>query len=389
METEKLYERDSHLREFTARVAACEPGPGGTFLVTLDRTAFYPKGGGQPWDTGVLGGAAVTEVHSRDGAVVHTCGRPLAPGETVAGCIDWPRRLDLMQQHSGEHIVSGLIHAAFGYDNVGFHIGHDVVTIDFNGELDDHQLAGIERRANEAVWADRPVRCWYPEPAELAAAAYRSKKALTGPVRLVEFPEADVCACCGTHVQRTGEIGPIRLLGAVRFRGGVRVELLCGGRALAYDRAVWEQNRRISNLLSAKPLETAAAAERMAGELARARERAGRLEAAAFARMAADCAGRGDVLLLEPELDADGVRRLATAVGEACGGRAAVFSPEADGGCRYALCCPGGGSTELCRAVNAALQGRGGGRPPLAQGSVRAGADAVRAFFAREFGKEV
>ncbi len=384
MATERLYYQDSHMTSFTATVTACEADKKG-FAVRLDRTAFYPEGGGQPFDTGTLDAVAVDEVHERDGEVVHYCAAPLPAGARVTGRIHWARRFDLMQQHSGEHIVSGLIHAAYGYDNTGFHIGHDAVTIDLSGELDAGQLLEIETRANETVWRNEAVRCFYPDAGTLAALPYRSKKALTGAVRLVEFPGADLCACCGTHVGRTGEIGPIRLLSAVKFRGGTRVELLCGGRALRYEQALFAQNRKISNLFSAKPLETAAAAERAAGELARWKYRATGLEDRLFAAMAEGLRDRGDALLFEPELTPDGVRRLAAAVSERCGGVAAVFSP-GSGGTSYALCRPGGDLRPLCRALNAALDGRGGGKPELVQGSVRAGENEIRDFFKKQEG---
>ena len=380
METEKLYERDSHLRGFTARVCSCRPEQD-HWLVTLDRTAFYPEGGGQPCDTGVLGGAAVTQVRHRDGQLLHFCDRPLEVGAEVEGRIDWQRRFDLMQQHSGEHIVSGLIHAAFGYENVGFHMGQDVITIDFNGLLDEDQLPDIERQANQAVWRDEPVRIFYPDAAELASLPYRSKKELTGAVRLVEFPGVDLCACCGTHVARTGEIGLIRLLSCVHFRGGVRMEMVCGGRALAHSRAVGDQNRRISGLLSAKPLETAAAVERTCEELARQKYRTVQLEDRLFAHLAAGCAGKGDTLLLEADLEPDGVRRLSIAVAEVCGGRAAVFSGADGQGYKYALCQPDGDLRPFSRALNQALGGRGGGKPGFVQGSVQATEAEIRSFF--------
>ncbi len=380
METQKLYETDSHRRTCTARVTGCEPAPDGTYRVTLNRTVFYPEGGGQPWDTGTLGGAAVTAVRERDGQVFHTCSAPLEVGATVEAEIDWARRLDLTQQHSGEHIVSGLVHRAFGYDNVGFHLGKDTVTIDFNGPLEEAQLEDLERRANQVVWDNLPVRVFFLSEDRHEALDYRSKKALTGRVRLVEYPGVDLCACCGTHVAQTGEIGLIRLLGAVRFRGGVRMEMVCGGRALAYDRAVWAQNHRVSNLLSAKPLETAAAVERAQEELARAKYRLVQLENRRFAGLARQLAGAGDTLLFEEGLEPDGVRRLAVAVGEACGGLAAVFSGE-DGDYKYALSLPGGDLRDLSRRLNEALHGRGGGKPPFVQGSVRAAEAEIRAFF--------
>ena len=381
MEQQALFYQDSHLRQFTARVLSCT-ADGDGFLVTLDQTAFYPEGGGQPCDTGLLGGVAVTDVRRRDGQIVHRCAGPLTVGDTVEGAIDWERRLDLMQQHSGEHIVSGLIHATYGYDNVGFHIGHDVITIDFNGELTMEQLSDIERRANEAAWANTPVPIFYPDLETLASLPYRSKKELTGDVRLVEFPGCDLCACCGTHVKATGEIGLIRLLSVVRFKGGVRIEMACGGRALDHTRAVWEQNRRISNLLSAKPLETAAAAGRMAHQLEQVKYRVVELENQHFTAVAQSVAGTGNVLHFEDGLSPDGVRRLAIAMGEVCGGRAAVFSAQESGGYAYALCETDGDLRQLSRAMNDALQGRGGGKPNFVQGSVRADRAAIEAFFA-------
>ncbi len=378
--TERLYYTDSHLTEFTATVTACEPRGDG-FLIRLDRTAFYPEGGGQPCDTGVLGGVRVTGVHDRDGEVVHCCDGPLEAGTEVAGSVGWARRFDHMQQHSGEHIVSGLIHAAYGYDNVGFHMGKELVTIDLSGELDARQLLEIENRANEAVWRDEAVRCFWPGAEELSALPYRSKKALTGAVRLVEFPGCDLCACCGTHVARTGEIGSIRLLSCVKFRGGARVELLCGARALRYDQQLFAQNRKVSNTFSAKPLETGAAAERAAAELAAWKYRASGLEDRLFAIRAASLEKDGNALLFEPGLKPDGVRRLAAAASEVISGFAAAFSEEA-GAYHYAICRPGGDLRALCKALNAALDGRGGGKPELVMGSVRTDEDAIRAFFA-------
>ena len=186
MKTIRIYETDSHARRLQARVLSCEEGENG-WLVELDRTIFYPTGGGQPCDTGTLGGADVTETLLRGETVLHRCTAALPVGADVTGEIDWARRLDLMQQHSGEHLVSGLIHARFGYENVGFHLGADLVTIDFNGEVDEQALQELERAANEAVWADFAPHIWYPEPDELAHLPYRSKKALTGAVRLVQF----------------------------------------------------------------------------------------------------------------------------------------------------------------------------------------------------------
>ncbi len=380
MQTEKLYDADSHLRIFSAQVLSCEPAARG-WEVRLDRTAFYPEGGGQPCDLGTLGGTEVTGVLERGGGIVHICAGPLAPGSVAAGEIDWRRRFDLMQQHSGEHIVSGLVHAAFGYDNVGFHMGRDVVTIDFSGELTAAQVLELEEQANAVVWDDLEIKAGYPDASVLKDTAYRSKKALTGAVRLVEIPGVDCCACCGTHVSRTGEIGLIRLLGGVKLRGGSRLELVCGGRALRHTQAVWEQTRRVSNLLSARPLQTAEAVERICGELETCRYRLTQLEDRLFEERAGDLRDAGDVLLFEEGLTADGVRRLALAAGKRCGGTAAVFSGAEHSGYQYAVCGSGGDLRELGRRLNGRLNGRGGGKPQLIQGAVQASEQEIREFF--------
>ena len=381
MGTEKLYYEDAKLWTFTAVVRDCREAKDGWDIV-LDRTAFYPEGGGQPSDRGTLNGLDVLDVQECGGEILHRLARPLLPGEEVRGHVDGAHRFDYMQQHTADHILTGVIHKRYGYDNVGFHIGHDVITIDFNGELTMEQLSDIERRANEAVWANTPVPIFYPDAETLASLPYRSKKELTGDVRLVEFPGCDLCACCGTHVKATGEIGLIRLLSVVRFKGGVRIEMACGGRALDHTRAVWEQNRRISNLLSAKPLETAAAAERMAHQLEQVKYRVVELENQHFTAVAQSVAGTGNVLHFEDGLSPDGVRRLAIAMGEVCVGRAAVFSAQESGGYAYALCETDGDLRQLSRAMNDALQGRGGGKPNFVQGSVRADRAAIEAFFA-------
>ena len=377
---EKLFYEDPFLVEFTAQVLSCAPDKGG-FAVTLDRTAFYPEGGGQSADHGVLGGAAVTDVREKDGEVVHTCDRALPVGETVAGAIDFARRFDLMQQHSGEHIVSGILCGRHSCDNVGFHIGHDLVTIDFNTQLTMEELREIEALANRYVWEDHPIEVSWPTPEVLSALPYRSKKALTGAVRIVTFPGADCCACCGTHVRRSGQVGIIKLLSCQKFREGVRIEMAAGERALRYCTEVLDQNTHVSQLLSAKPLETAAAVERLQKELYALRGRVAALEEGDFARKAEHFAGKGDVLLLEGDMSSESVRKLCAAVMDTCGGRCAVFAGSDEQGYKYALGQTGGDLRSLVKDLNAALNGRGGGKPHFAQGSLQASGAAIREFF--------
>ena len=381
MATQRLYYEDAYLRRFEATVISCEQAKK-HFAVVLDRTAFFPEGGGQAPDLGTLDGIAVLDVQERGDEVVHTCAKPLEPGATVTGEIDWPRRFALMQQHSGEHLVSGLVHERYGWNNVGFHMGADCMTIDFSGPIPPEDIPQIERAANEAVWADLPSEILLPSTEELEGLHYRSKKALTGQVRLVRFPNTDLCACCGTHVARTGEIGLIKILSCVKFHEGVRIELMCGSQALNYLSAIHAQNHEVSTLLSAKPLQTAAAVRRVLDERADALYRLTFEENRRFAETAESLAGAGDCLLFEEGLTPDGVRKLAVAVMEKCGGRCAVFSGSNEADYKYAMGQENGDLRALTKQMNAALNGRGGGKPFFVQGSVNAPRAEIEAFFA-------
>ena len=380
METEKLYYADPFLKTFTATVLDCQPGKNG-FIVTLDRTAFYPEGGGQPADQGTLDGAAVTDVHEKNGVVLHNVDSAVEIGKTVTGVIDWARRFDHMQQHSGEHICSGLICGRYHCDNVGFHMGTDMVTIDFNADIPWEELLEIEAQANQYIYEDHPIDIQFHRGAELDAIDYRSKKPLEGDVRIVAFPGADCCACCGTHMLRSGQVGLVKFLSVQKFREGVRIELLCGKRALNYLARTWEQAKTIGQRLSVKPVDAAAAVERLENELSAAKLRCAQLEESVFAAIAQEQAGRGDVLLFQPPMKPDSVRKLADAAAKTCGGLAAVFAGE---GIHYAYAlgrADGQDISAQVKAMNAALHGRGGGRNGFAQGSVEAERSAIEAFF--------
>ena len=246
--TQKLYETDSYVQTFAAQVLACTPVQGG-FAVVLDRTTFFPEGGGQPCDTGTLGAARVLAVHTDGTTITHTTDAPLTVGGTVEGCIDWPARLDAMQQHTGEHILSGTLHRLFGAENVGFHIGTPYVRMDTSIPLTAAQLAQAEAEANAAVRADTPVHCWVPDPETLAHTEYRSKKALDGDVRLVEAG-GDCCACCGTHLARTGEVGLIKIISYAHYKSGMRLAVACGQRAYDAVAGIWADTEAAGRLLS-------------------------------------------------------------------------------------------------------------------------------------------
>ena len=226
----------------------------------------------------------------------------------------------------------------------------------------------------------------YPSPEELEQIHYRSKKALTGQVRIVEFPGADCCACCGTHVRYPAQVGLVKLLSMQKFRDGVRIELVCGGRAFRYLNRTWDQNAQVSRFLSAKPFETAGAVERLLEENAVLKSRLMALEESRFAALAGQYAGAGDVVLFEDSLSPDALRRLCDAVLHSCGGRCACFSGEDVSGYKYAVGQAGGDLRGFVKELNQVLSGRGGGRPDFVQGSVQAGRREIEAFFQREVG---
>ena len=380
MEVRKLYYEDCQLKTFTATVLSCEQTAKG-WQVTLDATAFYPEGGGQACDLGTLGHARVLDVREKDQQVLHLCDQPLEVGAVVEGAIDWQRRFDLMQQHSGEHILSGLIHKTFGYHNVGFHVGKTAMEVDFDGPIAPDALAELELKANMAVWADLPIGSWYPSPEELPQVPYRRKRDLAWPVRIVEVPGHDTCACCGVHVATTGQIGLIKILSCVKFHEGVRLEMLCGRRAYEYMCRVYEQNRQVSQTFSAKILETGEAARRFADQLTAEKYRAAGLEKRVFGAVAAGYAGRGDVVHFEEGLSSGAVRDLADAIAAVCGGTAAVFSGSDETGYSLCLVHHGGDVKDLGSRLTRELNGRGGGKPGFFQGSVKAPRQAIEAFF--------
>ena len=380
METRKLYYEDCHLAEFQARVVACRESREG-WLVELDRTAFYPEGGGQASDVGTLGNVRVLHARESGESVLHLCDGPLPVGETVEGRIDYERRFDLMQQHTGEHIISGLIHAAYGCHNTGFHMGADVITIDFDGLIPAEDLPEIERRANMAIWQDLELKIWTPGPEELPNVFYRTKRALPWPVRIVQVPGVDSCACCGVHVARTGEVGLVKLLSCVKFRSGVRIELLCGGRAMDYLSRSHQQNQMVSHAFSAKLMETGETARKMNETLAAMKYQIVALENQIFAAIAEKARDRGNVLTFRQGLDSVGVRKLADLMAQESGGIGAVFSGSDESGYSYCLISHSQDLRPVGKAMNAALNGRGGGKPDSQQGSMKATREAIGAYF--------
>ena len=382
MEVRKLYYEDSHLKEFTATVTGCMEVKGG-WAVTLDATAFYPTGGGQECDLGVLGSVRVLEVKEWGENIIHLCEESLEVGSTVKGQIDWQRRFDHMQQHSGEHLVMGSIYRKFGWHNVGFHMGGHLVTIDLDGPVTWEDLMEIERETNEIICRNLPVKTWYPSSEELPNVKYRSKKALPWPVRIVEFPGADSCACCGTHVKYTGEIGLVKFVSCIKFKEGVRIEMASGSRAMNLFREIFEQNRQVSQTFSAKILETGAAARKFNEMLVQEKYRTVGLQRKVFSAIAESYAGEKLALHFEEDLNPGQVRELADAIAEKAA--LAVVCSGADGS-GYSICIISktADTRALGKEINAGLNGRGGGKPGAFQGSVQATRNQIEEFFSRK-----
>lgn len=373
--TEKLYETDSYVQVFTATVLACTETSGG-YAVVLDRTAFFPEGGGQPCDTGRLGDARVLAVHTDGETITHTTDAPLPVGAAVEGVIDWPARLDAMQQHTGEHILSGTLHRLYGAENVGFHIGSPYVRMDTSIPLTAEQLAAAEAAANAAVRADTPVRCYVPDTETLAATEYRSKKVLEGPVRLVEAG-GDRCACCGTHLARTGEVGLIKIISAQHYKSGMRLAVACGQRACEAVAAAWADAESAGRLVSAPVGSLTDAVTRLQNGEAQLKQRLAALQNALAATYAAAAEPGKSCTVWAEGADGDGLRRIAMAITAETGAACCALAPGGQG-LAYALAAaPGGDVRAACEALNEAFAGRGGGKPAFCQGSL-ADADEAR-----------
>lgn len=377
---EKLYYEDPERTTFNAAVLSCVQAGQGRYLITLSQTAFYPEGGGQPYDTGTLGKAKVLEVHEKDGKVLHTTDIPLEPGEAVTGSIDWNRRFSHMQNHSGEHILSGIIHRRFGYDNVGFHMGNDAVTVDFNGIITPEELVEIETEANHLIYKDLPILAAYPSREELDAMDYRSKKELSGEVRIVTIPGGDVCACCGTHVKTTGAIGVIKTTGMIHYKGGVRISMLCGEDALRDYRKRQGQVTEISHLLSAKADDVAEAVGRLKAESAEKDMLISQLYQQMFkAKTDRLPSSERPLCLFEEHLNPMQLRQLCTMLYEEKKGSIVAVCSWNGTAYQYAL---GSGSMDVrlvSKALNERLNGRGGGSGLMVQGIWNASEEAILA----------
>ncbi len=379
--TERLFDENAYLTEFSARIIDSKPENDGSFLILLNKTAFFPEGGGQFSDLGTLDDTPVTDVQEgKDGNIWHKCEKSFSAGETVTGKIDFTRRFDFMQQHSGEHIFSGIAHNRFGASNVGFHLGTDVVTIDLDVPLGESDIDMLETETNEAIYKNIPIEITYPSPEELKQIPYRSKKELTGKVRIVTIPGYDICACCGTHVAKTGEIGMVKIISHQNYKGGTRLTMLCGKRALLdYQR----KNRDINKVtvgLSVKPEELCPAVERLENDITERKIYESTLRNELFKLKTASLSGE-KALLFESGLSPDEIRCFCLSAAEKTE-IAAVFC-EKDGEWKYAVASKGRNCPETAKLLNSEFNGRGGGKPELVQGSCFGTKAEIENFFSK------
>ena len=379
--TRKLYDENSHLSCFDAVVSACRPIDD-NWSVVLDQTAFFPEGGGQRADTGMLDSACVLDVQEHDGEISHITDAPFTVGTAVHGVIDWEQRFRRMQEHSGEHIISGLVHRLYGYRNVGFHLGEDAVTMDYDGELTPEQISELEMLANEAVWKNVLITACYPDPDTLKSMEYRSKLELTENVRIVTIEGYDVCACCAPHVSSTGEIGAIKIVDSMRHRGGMRLTILCGVDAAEHYRMLFDEASALSNLLSVPKDQLVGAVRRLFSERdslecsLRARE-----EKLNALRLKSLPESAKTILVIDEFDDPDAMRELVNLGMDRAELLCAAFSGNDESGYRYII---GSKSMDLrtcTKKINAALNGRGGGRATMIQGSCTAKRSEIEAYF--------
>lgn len=378
--TKRLFEEDSSRKEFQAVVVSCENAGESVWNVVLDRTAFFPEGGGQAGDTGWLDEIPVIDTVEKDGVIFHKVTAPLETGMQVQGHLDFQERFSKMQQHTGEHILSGIVHGIYGYDNVGFHLGAEITTLDFNGELTAEQVQDVEVKVNEAIFANLPVLVHYPSKEELENFDYRSKIEIEGQVRLVEIPGVDLCACCAPHVKFTGEVGILKILSCERHRGGCRLSIVCGIRALLDYQQKQQMTGKVSALLSAKPEKLDEAVQHLQEQQQKLREQLNRIQNIYLQEKLEKIHAQDScVCIFEESMDSIAMRNFVNGAMERCGGICGAFLGNEKEGYQYIL----GSSTknvrEIAQILNAQFQGKGGGKPQMVQGSLKGTEAEIRA----------
>ncbi len=384
IETKRIYHIDSYARRFNAQVISCQPEKD-HYEIILDQTAFYPEGGGQPADQGTLAGITVKDVREKGFEIIHLTDSPLPIGAQVEGEIDWQLRFERMQHHTGEHMVSGIVNRLFGFDNVGFRMGSEGVTIDFNGVLSETMLDQVEWMGNEAIYQNYPVKIEYPDPVALSRLTYRSKKEIEGALRIVFIPETDQCACCGTHLKSSGEVGMIKLIKFEKNKGGTRVTMLCGFKALLDYRDKAKSISAISGCLSAKPSEVSQAVEKVTQELLLAKKKMAAIKMQLWEQKAAQIGMDSErAVVFEEDLSADDLRQFCQILINQVK-LAIVLSPYGAAEYKYAIRSDFGDIRPEAAMLNKRFSGRGGGTAAFCQGSIQGKKEEIEAFLTTRF----
>lgn len=367
--TERLYEKDSYCREFEAKVIDCFQD-GDYYKIVLDCTAFFPEGGGQAPDSGFLGETKVLDVQIENGMIFHKTEKPFNVGETVTGKIDWDLRFSRMQSHSGEHIVSGIVHKEFGYNNVGFHMSESVMTVDFDGPLSQEDINLIELKANRAVFENLSVLVSYPTDDELESIPYRSKIDIKDQIRIVTIGEVDCCACCAPHPSRTGEIGIIKILDFAPHKKGTRIEMIAGINAYNDYFAISASNKALMKLLSASRYSVLEAVEKQSDILKELKSENMKMSRSlALSNLQPEWTESSAVAFSE-NLSYDDLRYCSNALVEKGANACALFSKTDNGNYLYVLSSNGGDIRDTVKKLNEAFSGKGGGKPDYAQGQI-------------------
>lgn len=378
--TKKLFD-DGMLFSFSAVVTDCKETKN-RFEVTLDRSAFFPEGGGQAGDVGTLGGVKVIDTYEKNGEVIHLCKSALEVGTEVRGEINENIRIRRMQNHSGEHLLMGFIHQKLGYENVGFHMGSDEVLLDLNGVISTEDIRECEQKANEAIARNVPINISYPDSEELVSLSYRSKLEMTENVRIVTIEGIDNCACCAPHMPSTGGIGIVKVISHEINRGGTRLHILCGLDALDLIRQRMESNAAISHLLSAKPEKTADAVEKLLNENISLKRQITENERRAAEEIISELKNdsRKSFCIFTKGLGRNTMREIANSAVKLTDGAAAVFSEEQDG-FGYIIASEKLPLRTIAKDINSVLHGKGGGSDLMIQGSLNAERSAIEKYF--------
>ncbi len=366
--TQRIYETDSYCREFTAKVLSCEKTDKG-FCVILDKTAFFPLGGGQAADEGTIGNAKVLDVQLKDGIVIHTVDAEISQGEEVACRLDWELRFSRMQSHSGEHIVSGIVHNMFGYHNVGFHMSEAQMTVDFDGLLTATDIEKVELESNRAVYKNMEITVFFPTKEELDNLDYRSKLELSDNVRIVTIGDIDNCACCAPHVARTGEIGLIKIVNFYPYKQGTRVEMLAGVNALYDYCGLNAANKELMGVLSASRFGVNEAVIKQNDQLNSLRTQNAQMSKRLALLELNPVKISNNAYFITENLSYDELRHCANSLQDSSTQTCVLFS-KADEGYIYVVASKVRDVREIVKELNEKFQGKGGGKPDYAQGKI-------------------